>query len=210
MPLTDGDPGTLFHLNLKVNTWQRGFNFKFHLKGADYAAVMPGCIGIADRMKGIMPTDSEIFYAAVSMDNSNRESKFVRDALGDGKFAQTGDPLPAKPFDNSRSGLLVRFEISDGLWVSRVFNPIPDEVMTDGDLVNAITDITAPVIAAPAAYAGADTYAQAWTKFLQAVMFWSVFVKAGHPPGGAYRSSPWSAAYVLRQGVKKGGRVFSS
>jgi len=210
MALDDGDPGTLFHLNLKVNTEFRGFPYKFHLKGADYAAVMPGAIAIANQMKGWMPTDTEIIYATVTRDNSDRDSKFVRGALGSGVFAQTGTPPPAEVFDNPRSALLTRFETDSGLSLSRKFSTLPDEVLTDGSLVADIPDITATPLAAPAAVAATDTFAQAFNKFLQAVAFYSVFVKAGHAPGGVYRWEKFSGVFVLRQSAKKGGRVFSS
>jgi len=35
-------------------------------------------------------------------------------------------------------------------------------------------------------------------------------VKSGHAPGGTYTYFSWQNAYVIRAGVKKGGRVFSS
>ncbi len=210
MALSVGDPGTLFHLNLKVNTDQRGFNFKFHLKGTDYDAVMPGCVAVAKALRSVMPTDADIFYAAVSMDNTARESKFIRDALGVGTYGQiTVDP-PAELFDNSRSSLLVRFEIADGLWVSRKINPLPDEVITDGTLVDDIDDVVAPVTVAPGAPVASNSYPVAFKLFMSTVMFYTRFVKSGHAPGGEYQFQTWSAAYVLRQSVKKGGRVFSS
>lgn len=210
MALIEGAAGTLYHGNLKINTDQKGFNFKFHLVGASYDVVRTGAIAIASQMKGVLPTDSEIVYATMSKDNTERDSQFIRDALGSGTFGQTGDPLPAKPFDNSRSALLVRFENAEGQGVSRKINPIPDEVMSDGLLLAAIADITGTPVAAPAAAAPTDTYAQAFAKLLGALMFYSVYVKTPHAPGGAFLYGPWKNAYVLRQVVKKGGRVFAS
>ena len=49
MAYSNGAAGTLFHLNLKINTQERGFNWKAHLTGANYAAVLPTAVAMAGR-----------------------------------------------------------------------------------------------------------------------------------------------------------------
>lgn len=211
MALIDGLAGSLFHVNFKINTEQRGYNLKFHLVGSNYDAVSPMALRLANQLRGVLPTDATIFYATVTNDNTTRDSIFLRGALGDGLFGQTGGPpLPAKPFDNSRSAILLRLEGNNGQSVPIKINPVPDEVMTDGTIVTAIDDVVGMPVAFPAVASPTDTFKVAFNKLMQEIVFSTRYVKSGHPPGGAFQYDNWKNAYVLRQSVKRGGRVFNS
>ena len=202
--------GTLWHVNFKINTDFRGFNSKFHMADIDEATAKARALDLAARMKSLMPADAEIFYATISKDNHEKDSRYLPAALGAGTRAPGAGGGATTNFDSSQTALLYRLENDNGSSITRKFNPIPDEIVTDQRVINDIP----PIIAAagqtlPAVGAGA-TYADELQAFMLAVCQKTHHVKAGHAPGGPYKYANFVNAYVLRVGIKKGGRVFSS
>lgn len=210
MAYNAGAAGTLFHLNFKINTQERGFNLKFHMVGADYAAVTPNALILASYLRNVMPADSEVFYATVSNDNTKRDSRFLRPALGIGLVpAVVGPPAIPSVYDMPETAVLVRLENTEGDEVSRKINPIPDVQVSDAIFANAITEVVGtPAVPAVAGAPGA--WAADFNKLLIAIVSITCYVKKNHAPGGAFSWAPWLNAYVLRTALKKGGRVFRS
>lgn len=205
MPIA-GVAGTLWHANLKINARSRGFQFKYHLCDMSEADARTKATDIAQRFRKLMPTDSNIFFATIGKDGRPKDSRFLPDAVGDGEYAPGGPPpVPAK-MDYSKTAVLVRFEHADGGSVTRKINPIPDGIITAGDIVPAIVDVVG-VPAAPAAPGAADWETE-FENLMKAFVLNTHHVYSNHAPGGAYQYTTWVNAYVLRVGDKKGGRDF--
>ncbi|MBV9075165.1 MAG: hypothetical protein JOZ10_16185 [Acidobacteria bacterium] len=210
MGYSAGAAGTLFHANYKINTPEKGFNMKFHIQGADYATVMPKAVSLSEYIRNVMPADASIFYATVTNDDNRRDSRFLRGALGPGLVAAVvGPPAVPSVYDMPQTAMLVRLENTEGDAVTRKINPIPDSVISDALAGGAITDVTGTPGSVAAAGSGGDWYAN-FNLLMKAICYYTVFVKSGHAPGGAFQYAPWLNAYYLRPGIKKGGRVFSS
>jgi len=197
--------GTLWHAIYKINAGEWGFNMKFHMAEIDEATARSRGIEIGQRFRKVMPTESEIFFAAISKDNSKKDSRFLRAATGDGQHLVS--PATTSTWDNARSSLSVRFEDDQGGEVTRKFAPIPDSVVTGGQLASPMDDILPPAMGpVPAAGAGVDWYAE-YKNLLLYLCLNTHRVVAGHPPGGAYEYFPWVGAYPLKISVKRGARV---
>lgn len=197
----------LWHVNAKINTDHKGFNFKFHLANMDEAAARAAAIRLLTRLRWTMPTSSEIVAATLNKDDTAPDSRMIPDVIGNGLHVVS--PATTSKFDNSSTALLVRFEHDAGLGVTRKFCPIPDFVVENQSLVTAISGLVG-IVAAPATAAGsgADWYAE-MRNLMQDLAFTSKAIKSGHSPGGAYQRANFVNAYVMRIGVKKGGKIFT-
>ncbi len=200
--------GTLWHGNFKILTDEHRFNFKFHIAETDETTAMAVCVDLAARYKKLMPEGGSISYATLTRDNSKKDSRYVKDAIGPGEYVTAAGP-PAVPaqYDYSKVCLLVRFEHEDGGSVSRKVNPIPDTKITDGGLIAAISAVVGLPATVPAV--GAADWETEFTNFMKAFVKGTHHVVSGHAPGGPYTYFPWKNAYVLRVGDKKGGRLIS-
>lgn len=198
----------LYKLIIKINTPKNGLNMTFHLNGDDEAAVRVKANDVCARLLWTMPGDSEIFYATMNRDNTKRDSRFLKEALGFGKWPPDA-PATDTFYDMPTTSLLVRFENADGGSVSRKLGPIPDEVVSSGEVTVAPAAVTAPVVGPVAASLITDAWDVLMNKLIQTIMLQTVHVVAGHAPGGDYVQFGWTSAYALRTAKKKGGRVFS-
>lgn len=201
--------GLLWHLNYKINTPTRGFNFKVHVPNVDEAAAIVIAARLGLRLLYLMPSVCEIFYATATKDDHDQDSRRVPGALGNGLYLQTGSsPAATKP-DNSRSAVLCRFEHSAGGGVNMKIAPIPDTVCTDDTLTTIPASVVgAPVGALAAPGAGADFFVE-FTNLMKDITQNCKAIKSGHPPGGAFKYANFVNAYYTRLTVKKGGRIFS-
>lgn len=207
MAFTDGSAGTLWDYHVQINTDRKGFELVFHMVGADLTTIKPNAIDIAGRLKDLMPTDAEIFFSRLSNNDSTRDSRFIREALGAGTHVGPGVDPPATLYDMPQAQLLVRLEDTEGQSVSRKIGPIPDYVVTDERVTTAISDVVGMPATIGAVGSGADWFAN-FNLLLKAIVKYTVHVKAGHSPGGTFKWAAWQNAYVLRTAIKKGGRVF--
>lgn len=205
----DGLVGSLWHANFKVNCNNRGYQSKFAIVSADPAVAKASAISIASAYKRILPTDAEIFYATISNYSTKRDSRFLRDALGVGRFiTAVGPPIVDSAFDNSFVGIKLRLENSDGGSVTRCINPVPDAVLTDEAIVPTITDVVATYAAADPVDGVLSDYAAQFLSFMQVVTKHSVHVLTGAVPGGAFQYWPIVGAYPIGVSKKKGSRAF--
>jgi hypothetical protein len=198
----------LWHLNLKINHGRRGLNCKFHVAGGTETEVRTKAIEIATRYKWIMPTSSEIVFATISKDNTKKDSRLVPGCLGPGLSPEAVEvPADSVP-DLPTTSLLIRMEHEDGGSVTRKIGPVIDVFVADAEAVAAIADVTSMPLVLPPASAAADAYALRVNKLMQVLVMNTNHVVSGHAPGGEYTTFLWTAAYFIRVGQKKGGRVF--
>lgn len=204
-----GLAGTLFHMNLKINCQGRGYQTKLHLVGADYAAVVPNAVKVASALRLCLPQDASVFYATISRDNTKKDSKYLKGALGNGLY--TGvvatPPVPTKA-NEGWDALLVRFENEDGGYLPMKIGPVPDAIIDGGTVVPSITDLDAPFTAADPAAADGTDYAIAFTNLMKFILKYCYHVRSGHAPGGVFTYWGLTAAYVIDTSKKKGGRSF--
>lgn len=205
----DGLVGSLWHANFKVNCFNRGYQSKFAIVTADPEIAKASAISIATAFKRILPVAAEIFYATISNYNTKRDSRFLRGALGSGRFiTAVGPPVVESSFDNSWSGIKLRLENSDGGAVTRIINPVPDAVMTDEDIVPTLTDVTATFAGADPADGDLTNYGDQFLSFAKVITKHSVHVMTGAVPGGAFQYWPIVGAYPVGVSKKKGSRAF--
>lgn len=200
--------GILWHLNLKVNTPKRGLNMKFHMAEVTEATARTQAIALCARLKHLLPTDAEIFFATISKDDHKKDSRFVPEALGAGSHIVAGVSPPPSVYDFPTTSLMVRMEHADGSSVTRKIGPLPDDIVDDGEIILAVSNVTTVPVAAPAAWAGGDLWAATFNNFMKELMLFTHHVQSGHAPGGPYTYFAWTSMFALRIGQKKGGRVF--
>lgn len=205
----DGLPGSLWWAHFKVNCNNKGYQMKFPIVNADPVAAKASANSIAEAYKRILPGDGEIFYATVNNYNTARDSRFLRASLGAGRFITAAGP-PAVPasFDTSFASIKLRLEDSNGGFVIRLINPIPDTVVTDEQVTNALTDVTATFAGADPVDGVLTDYVAQFLSFAQVLTKHSVHVLTGAVPGGAFKYWPLTGAYALGISKKKGSRAF--
>lgn len=205
------DPNFLWHGNVKINTDTMGFNWKFHVAEKPEADAITSLGALTSLMKKMMPVNSEITYATVAKDNHAKDSRFSRAAIGVGAYGLDLTTPAGEDYNRPDDCLLIRFEHAGGSSVTRKLGPVPDSIIEGGAIAGTFpTDVTAAVVAAPAAWVTGDTYPVMVNKFMKAFMYYTHHLVSGHSPGGPYVYYGWTAAYVLRVGRKKGGRVLVS
>jgi hypothetical protein len=198
----------LWHLNFKINHGRRGLNSKFHIAGGTEAEVKVKAIEISTRLRWIMPTTAEIAFAAISKDNTKKDSRLVPGALGNGLSPEASETPAESVPDLATTCLLIRMEHEDGGEVTRKIGPVLDVFVENAEAVAAITDVVGVPVAAPAASIAGDTYAARVNKLMRTLVMLTSHVVSGHAPGGDYTTFIWQNAYFMRVGQKKGGRVF--
>jgi hypothetical protein len=197
----------LWKANLKINTDERGFTFGFHVINASETAARTAADDIAKRYLALMPKSAEIFFATISKWDSKRDSRFLPNSIGQGQFVEDEGPPEVSDYDISRTSVLIRLEHDGGGSVTRKFCPVPDSIIFGGKPVDAIVPVTTLMPPAAAPGAGADWHSE-FTNFMQALIYSTTHIESGGSPGGPYTSRVYTAAYAIRTGVKKGGRVF--
>jgi hypothetical protein len=206
-----GAVGNLWKLLFKLNVADVGFNESWHILGATSDEARTKATAIATARRRILPSDSEIYYATISNDDSKRDSKYVPSSLGAGLFALpiVAPAVVAAPsvVNDARTAIRIRFEHDGGGEDTRLLVGVGDTVVTSNDLVAPPTDLTA-------VFAGADPDAGDLTvfktqleNFIKIISKYAVHVVSGHAPGGAYTTNVYTSAFYRGIGKKKGGRV---
>lgn len=206
--INDGLAGTLFKINFKINTEDHGFNESWHVQGGDVAAARTKAIAIATARRRIMPADCEIAYATMSKDDSKRDSKFIPEARGAGLIIGTGVSPPPTTVNDDKTAVKIRFENDGGGSETRLLVGVPDGEVTSNALVNLPTDVTATFAAADPAEGDLTLFALQLTNFMKIITKHAINVRAGHAPGAVYTWWPYTAAYYVGIGKKKGGKIF--
>lgn len=198
----------LWALVYKMNSDAGGFTFKAWLAASDKARARTVGEDLGDRIKNLLPTDAEIYFAVAYCMDGSRNAMALRACRGKGLWGSLATPAVETKVDNSHSAIKLRFEDIDLGVVPRKFSLVPDLETTADDTASAVTDVVGIPVAAPAGPLAADTWVQQFNKFMQAFMFYTVHVQKGFIPGGVYKYKAWDNGYTEGLGVKKGGRVF--
>jgi len=203
-----GNTTALWKIVFKKNTPDGGVIDTFHVAEKSEADARAIAVDLAGRIKAMMPGDCNIFYAVMSRDNTDRDSRFIPEALGDGTYVLTGSPVVATKYDYKRTALLLRFENEVGGLFSHKICPIGDLLVEEGELLVPPADVVGIPADLPAAPVEAEDFNVTLNAFMQAVVKQCHHVVAGHPPGGAYTYFNIVNSYFIRVASKKGGRVF--
>lgn len=198
----------LWHLNYKINTDERGFNIGFNVAESVESAARAVGTDLGKRMLALLPADAEIFYAHMSRDDHQKDSRFMPDVIGPGTYVLTGSSPPPSSYDFPRTSLLFRLESGNGSSVSRKFCPLPDDKVAKAALITPVSNVVGTPGTLPALPAGGDAWELTFLNFFKAIVLQTHHVLSAHPPGGAYTYFPWLNCYPLRISSKKGGRVF--
>jgi len=210
MPATwTDDTGDLWHLNYKINTDFRGFNFKLHVRGANEAAARAIAIRLGLRMLNVLPLDAEIVMATLNKDDSDRDSRMVPDVFGPGLYVAPSPATPPSVFDNSRTCLNFRLEHSAGSGITRKWAPLPDVPVSAQALTTAIAGMQGIAAGPTDAPGAAASWFLEMKNFIQDIAFSTQAIKSGHAPGGPFKYATFVNAYVMRVDVKRGARVFA-
>jgi len=206
--MPQGNAGGQFNCQYKINANYHGFNFKAGFANIDVATAVQRATTLASYLKALMPTDSEIFYASVSSNNTKRDGKYVPSALGAGSYGGGGGPpAPTHP-DFDRACVEIRLESDDGFVIRKVC-PIPDEVVTQSELVQAVAPVLVKPAVPPLAPDTGVTWYDKFNLLMQALVYYTHHIKSGAAPGGPFTYFDWTAAYVTKVGTKKGARIFN-
>lgn len=200
--------GSLWHANFKINCHNKGYQSKFPIVTADPDIAKASAISIATAYKRILPMDAEIFYATVSNYNTRRDSRFLRAALGAGLFIGLGVAPDPTTFDTSFASIKLRLETDTHTSVTRLINPVPDAVLTDEEIVPAITDVSATFAGVDPVEGDLTLYALQFENFMKILTKHCKHVYSGAVPGGAFTWSPYIAAMPVGVSKKKGSRAF--
>lgn len=205
----NSDQKALWHLVYDINADDRGFTTTFKVAEATEADAMLVGIDLGKRLLTLLPTDSEIFFAKLSRDDSARDALMIPEAMGPGTYqSAAGPPAVNPPYDAPQTCLVMRLEDSNNVPVPFKLAPIPDNVTTGGALSTKPDPVRGMPGALPADNDIADTYAQNLNKFMAAIVKQTHHIIGGHSPGAGYTYFPWKNCYMNRLGKKKGGHVF--
>jgi hypothetical protein len=205
----DGLVGSLWNLNIKINSSDQGFQDKFHIVNSDPAAAKVSAIAVATAYRRILPADGcEIFYATISNYNTKRDSRYLRSATGPGLFLTSTGPDVGAKYDVAQTMMKVRMENSDGGAVPIKVGPVPDAIFTGGAVVPTINDVVATFAGADPVAGDLTDYGLQMENFLKILTKHTVYLKSTAIPGGAFTYWPWVAAFPMGPGKKKGSRSF--
>ena len=206
--MSAGVAGSLFQCSYKFNANVKSTSLKLYFAGTDLLTAKTKAVAISAYMKAIMPVDCHIVGCVLSNNNTKKDGKLVKAAVGPGSYVLPGTTPPPSGVNRDMDAVLMRFESDDGI-VPLKFAPIPDNVVAGNILAAAVADCDPmPTVAPASAGTGADWYAN-FTLLMKAIGFYSHHVKSGHAPGGAYTYYPWTAAFVTGVSGKKGARLIA-
>lgn len=208
MALSEGAANTLWTALWKINAANKGYQFKVNIAGVDEATAVANADDLAARILALFPEDAEVMFATLSNNNSARDAAFLRNALGSGEYiTAVGPPPVGAKFNDGSTGIQIRMETPDRQSVQRIFNPLPDTVVTDALIQGSVADVLSLPVAVDAPGAAATWYVE-MANFMKALVMKTHYVKSGHAPGGVYLYSAWRRAFLIRVTKKKGGRAF--
>lgn len=203
------DSTTLWKGNLKINTDERGFNFKFFINNATEATARGDAADIGKRYKAIMPPTGQVFYASLHRLGSERDSRYLHEAVGFGTYdpEETPTDLPSD-YDFSRTAVGIRLETAEGDFVLRKVCPIPDEIIFGSTIIDQFNPITSPPADPATAPGAAVDWKTELENLVKKLMLKTVHIKTKKGPDGLPVVRSWQRGMLLRVGQKKGGRVF--
>lgn len=199
----------LFKLRVKINTPDGGLNWVLHLANTTEADALTRAEAIVTRYKAILPSTCEIKHCTISRSNTHKDSRIIKGVLGDGLYGQGGvdpDPTTYNKFDDV---LLVRMEDEEGQGITLKIGPVPDTIISNGEVIDPIDSVTDMAPAVAAAGAQPVTYKTEFKNLMHLIGKYCHRVKAAtNNPGGLYEYFAFQRAHVVGVSKKKGGRIF--
>lgn len=205
---TNADPNFLWKLRAKINTPDGGLNWMLHLANKTQAQALAAAVKIMAHYRAILPSTCEVKHCTISKSNTNKDSKIVMAAIGDGLYLQSGVDPAATTYNRFDDCLKVRFEDEAGWGVTEKIGPIPDTIIGNGEIILPIASVTDMTAADPAAPTQPVTYATAFQGLMLLIGKNCSRVKSStNIAGGNYDYFAFEAAHVIGVGKKKGGRI---
>lgn len=199
----------LWHIVYDINADDRGFTLSFKVAEAVESAARVVAVDLGARLLTLLPVDCEIFFAKISRDDAQRDALMIPEAMGVGTYqSAAGPPAVTPPYDAPSTALLMRLEDDNNLPVPFKLCPIPDDIVTGGQLTAKPTPVVGMPGALPAANVVGEAYALGLAKLMGAIVKQTHHIVGGHAPGASYTYYPWKNCYFNRVAKKKGGRVF--
>lgn len=200
---------SLWKLRFKVNTPDGGYNLMLHLPNMVEADAKAAAIKIAEYYRYLIPSTCEIKRCTISKSNTTKDSRIVKDAIGDGRYLNVVLTDPTV-YNKSDDCIKVRFEDLDGSGITLEIGPVPDTIITGGEIPLAISSVEDMTAADPTSPIVTDlVYATAFQGLMLLIGKNCARVQAStNNPGGTYQYSKFKTAHVLGVGRKKGGRIF--
>ena len=201
----------LWRANYKINTEYRSFNYRVWLAAMTEANAFTKAEDIGKRLRDVLTTDTEIFYAHISRWDSRKDSRYVPDCVGRGTYGPGDEETEPEKYDHARTALLLRLEANAGGYISPKVAPLPDSVVEGGWLLaeHEPDPVKGRPEAPPALAEEEDDWKTRFNLFLQGLVFHTHYVPGPIMSGGQYEYDEWRNGYAMRISSKKGGRVFS-
>jgi hypothetical protein len=196
----------LWHLRFKITSHGRDFWVTFDIADATELQAQNTAFDLGQRMLVLLPTDAAITKATMHRITPDKFSRFVGGVTGPGQYEAVEGGGGLTTCDDPHTALMFRLESSEGAWVSRKFNPLPDEQVNDARIDVEIGSVVGRPAAFPDLPVPGDDWDVTFTAFFQAIVLQTHHIIGKPSPGDVYEYFPWVNCYPLRIGVKAGGR----
>lgn len=197
--------GTLF-----INGGTKGWSEKFWLTDSTLATAMVSFNLLCKWRASLLAKDFTIAWARVTFADTLRNSKAAILA----PLLPTGDDTPAAVtqgfgvVNKTEDGFLFRFETADGQWANRIIRGVPDQDLTDDEIVGNLVINPTPPAVVPAM--GVLT----WLSFLGNYVGYLVnnTVQSKRLPGNprTWNLTAWDRAIFRRAAIRRTGRPFDT
>lgn len=206
----NGPDNFLWKLRIKINTPDGGLNFLCHLPDMSLVLAKAAALKICIAYKALVPSTCEIKRATISKSNTNKDSKLLKNVIGDGLYGGIAADPPVVPtvYNRYTDCIKVRFEDTDGGGVTMKIAPVPDTIILGGGIPLPIDSVEDMTVADPAAPVQPVLYSTAFKNLMILIGKNCCRVEAKtNIPGGSYKYAKFDTAHVLGVGGKKGGLV---
>jgi len=205
---TNVTPNFLWKLRFKINTPDGSLNFVLHLADMTEAAAKAAALKIAEYYRYLIPSTCEIKRCTISKSNTTKDSQIITGAIGDGRYLNVVLTTPTV-YNQATDTIKVRFEDNDGSGLTLQIGPVPDTIITGGEIPLPISSVTDMSAADPTSPIVTDVvYATAFNGLMLLIGKYCARVKSStNNPGGTYEYSKFKAAHVIGVGKKKSGKI---
>lgn len=197
--------GTLF-----INGGTKGWSEKYWLTDSSYTTALITFGQLCKWRASLLATDFTIAWARVSFADTLRDSKAAIVA----PLNPTGDGTPAAlaqgfgVVNKTEDGFLFRFETSGGKWCNRIVRGVPDQDLTDDQMVGALVIPATPPAAVPAM--GALTWLSFLGNYLSYVLNSTVQSSLLPTKPRSWNLTAWDRVIYRRAAIRRTGRPFDT
>lgn len=196
----------LWHLRFKITSHLRDFWVTFDVAESTEFHAFNVAQDLGQRMLGLLPSDAAITRATMHRLAPGKYSRLIPGVTTQGKYQSVGGVLGDQSSDAPRTAILFRLESTGGSFANRKFNPLPDEQVSGGKLVNTIAPVVGRPNSLPALPVDGDAWEEVFANFFAAIVFQTHHIIGVPVPGDSYQYFPWENCFPLRVGSKNGGR----